>query len=48
MLSVERDVTGVAAAVDVKPAAGRRATVTFSCGLIDKQAEGPLRVRVDC
>ena len=35
-------------AVVVKPAAGHRATSDFSCGLIDKQTEGPLEVRVDC
>ena len=34
--------------IDVKPAAGRRATSDFSCGLIDKQTEGPLEMRVDC
>ena len=34
--------------VDVKPAAGRRATSDFSCGLIDKWTEGPLEMRVDC
>ena len=33
---------------DVKPAAGRRATSDFSCGLIDKRTEGPLEVQVDC
>jgi hypothetical protein len=32
----------------VKPTAGRRATSDFSCDLIDKQAEGPLGMRVDC
>ena len=32
----------------VKPAAGRRATSDFSCGLIDKWTKGPLEMRVDC
>ena len=34
--------------VFVKPAAGRRATGDFSCDLINKRTEGPLRMRVDC
>ena len=32
----------------VKPAAGRCATSDFSCELINKRAEGPLGMRVDC
>jgi hypothetical protein len=32
----------------VKPAVGRRATSDFSCDLINKQAEGPLGMQVDC
>ena len=34
--------------LDVKPAVGRRATGDFSCDLINKRTEGPLRMRVDC
>ena len=34
--------------VNVKPAAGRRATNDFSCDLIDKRTKGPLEMRVDC